>query len=198
MKKYTLVLAMASLLVLAACQKKMVTPAPSDTGNDTTSQSEDSSNIALNPADLQDATITSKTPAPSKTTAPKTTSKSTATPTPSPTSKPSPAPTPAGTPPPNPSLAAKAVVKTVTITSKGFSPSSLKIKAGDSVTFLNKDTKPHWPASDPHPLHTICPGFDALKGLKLNEKYTFTFKTAKTCSYHDHLNTSWRGTITVQ
>jgi plastocyanin len=86
----------------------------------------------------------------------------------------------------------------VLITSSGFSPSTLTIKAGDTVTFINKDSNPHWPASDPHPTHTNYPGFDALRPLKTGESYSFTFTKQGTWGYHDHLNPSLRGTIIVK
>ena len=46
---------------------------------------------------------------------------------------------------------------TVEMTSTGFSPNSISIKAGDTVTFVNKDTTQHWPASAMHPTHSIYP-----------------------------------------
>jgi plastocyanin len=86
----------------------------------------------------------------------------------------------------------------VLITSSGFIPSTLTIKVGDTVTFVNKDSKPHWPASDPHPTHTNYPGFDALRPLKTGESYSFTFTKQGAWGYHDHLNPSLRGTIIVE
>jgi plastocyanin len=86
----------------------------------------------------------------------------------------------------------------VLITSSGFIPSTLTIKIGDTVTFVNKDSKPHWPASDPHPTHTNYPGFDALRPLKTGESYSFTFTKQGAWGYHDHLNPSLRGTIIVE
>jgi plastocyanin len=86
----------------------------------------------------------------------------------------------------------------VLITSSGFTPSTLTIKVGDTVTFINKDSNPHWPASDPHPTHTNYPGFDALRPLKTGESYSFTFTKQGAWGYHDHLNPSLRGIIIVE
>ena len=77
----------------------------------------------------------------------------------------------------------------IQITDGGLSVNELSIKAGDTVIFKNLDSAPHWPAAGPHPTHQICPGFDALKGLSQNESYSFKFTEARTCPFHDHLNT---------
>lgn len=95
-----------------------------------------------------------------------------------------------------PTLAAG--TKGMIITDKGFLPNTLTIKAGTKVVFENRDSKEHWPASDPHPTHTLCPGFDAKKGLTTNESYEFTFDKAETCTFHDHLNPNLKGKIVVE
>lgn len=79
---------------------------------------------------------------------------------------------------------------TIEITKDGFRPAVLNIDAGDTVRFVNKDTMPHWPASARHPTHTLYPGsnitkcgtaeqpniFDACRGLRQDEAFTFTFR----------------------
>ncbi len=92
----------------------------------------------------------------------------------------------------------KAKTYTIEITPSGFSPNTLKIKSGDTVNFVNKDSSSHQPASNPHPIHTNYAGFDALKGLAQGENYSFTFTQKGTFGYHDHLNPSVGGTITVE
>src|SRR3972149_5818942 len=70
--------------------------------------------------------------------------------------------------------------KVVEITATGFIPSSLTIKAGETVTFVNKDTKAHWPASAMHPTHLLYPEsggcigskFDACRGLNQDENFS--------------------------
>lgn len=89
-------------------------------------------------------------------------------------------------------------VVTVAITSQGFAPQTITVAPNTVVLFLNQDTHPHWPASDPHPSHTLCAGFDALRNLQQGESYGFTFVTPGLCSYHDHRNPSQRGTIMVR
>lgn len=85
----------------------------------------------------------------------------------------------------------------INMDSKGFNPAQLTIKAGTKVTFRNFDDRERWPASDPHPSHTICPGFDAKKGLKKGETVEFTFEKAQTCSFHDHLLPGFKGKIVI-
>lgn len=93
----------------------------------------------------------------------------------------------------------------VEITSEGFSPNSLTIKAGDKVTFVNTDAAKHWPASAAHPTHCEykgCNVFDSMKGLEQGESYSMVFDIAGTWRYHDHLNCCTNpalfGSITVQ
>lgn len=88
--------------------------------------------------------------------------------------------------------------KVVEITSGGFLPASLTIPVGATVHFVNKDIDEHWPASDIHPTHQICLGFDSLRPLKPGESYSFTFNTAKTCPAHDHINPRMKAIIKVQ
>ncbi|KKT78758.1 MAG: hypothetical protein UX24_C0031G0006 [Candidatus Giovannonibacteria bacterium GW2011_GWB1_45_9b] len=94
------------------------------------------------------------------------------------------------------SVAAKEVV--VDITASGFSPAEVRIKAGDTVKFINKDTKKRWPASGVHPTHLLCPGFDAKQGINAGESYSHTFTDVKTCPMHDHLFPIQFGKIIVE
>jgi len=92
---------------------------------------------------------------------------------------------------------------TVTITAAGVSPSSVSITVGQSVTFINNDTRSHEMASDPHPTHGTCPGIENGIGTLAagQTKLTQGFSTAGTCGYHDHLNSSTAslmGTITIR
>lgn len=87
----------------------------------------------------------------------------------------------------------------VEIISNGFNPSTLEIQKGDTVEFINKDQgAAHWPASGIHPVHQLCPGFDSLRGLTFNQKYSFTFNQAKECPMHDHLFPSLKGKIIIR
>lgn len=86
----------------------------------------------------------------------------------------------------------------VSMTAAGFSPEVLTVAAGTAVAFKNADFQPHRPASDPHPVHTDLPGFDAKAAIVPDGAYSFTFSSPGTYSYHDHLNPSVRGQIVVQ
>lgn len=118
----------------------------------------------------------------------------------------SPAAPPLPQPPPVPSAGQEAEANTVEITAAGFSPSTLAIKAGGTVAFVNKDAAQHWPASAVHPTHAVypetggCTGskFDACKGLAEGESFTFIFNEKGSWKYHDHLNPSLFGTIVVE
>ncbi len=96
--------------------------------------------------------------------------------------------------------------KNIEITGSGFSPSTMTVDAGNTVTFINKDSKPHWPASAVHPSHGAYPEpggcigsrFDACKGLNNGEVWKFTFNQKGTWKYHDHLNPGLTGTVVVK
>ncbi|MEX2017312.1 MAG: hypothetical protein WD876_02465 [Candidatus Pacearchaeota archaeon] len=113
--------------------------------------------------------------------------------------------------------------KVIEITAEGFSPSLLNIRAGNTVTFINKDSKAHWPASASHPTHTAYPGadydaegsyqgslacvsegvakegaFDPCKAIEPGESWSFTFFEVGSWNYHDHINAGLYGKIVVE
>ncbi|AJF62794.1 MAG: hypothetical protein QT11_C0001G0653 [archaeon GW2011_AR20] len=98
------------------------------------------------------------------------------------------------------------VLYVIEITSEGFSPSPLTVTQGSTVTWINKDANEHWPASAMHPTHAIYPEsggcigskFDACKGLKEGESWSFTFNEKGTWNYHDHFDVSKFGKIIVE
>ena len=116
------------------------------------------------------------------------------TPTPMPAPAPSPTPAPAETPTPS-SIIPK--VLDISITDTGYSPSTLTINKGDTVKFTNNGTKANWPASAPHPTHTDYPEFDPKQAIAVGASWSFTFTKAGTWRFHDHLNATRFGSITV-
>lgn len=86
----------------------------------------------------------------------------------------------------------------VTYTGNGFSPSSITIKAGDTVVFTNRSAGPLWVASAPHPTHTDYSEFDAREGVGPGRTYAFTFARAGRWGYHNHLKASDRGVVIVE
>ncbi|MDP3734260.1 MAG: hypothetical protein Q8R37_03445 [Nanoarchaeota archaeon] len=101
---------------------------------------------------------------------------------------------------------------TVEIKNDGFQPQSVTITVGDTVSFVNKNTVSHWPASAVHPTHTAYPGsditkcstsekemiFDACAPLKAEDSWSFIFTEKGSWKYHDHLNPRFTGTIIVE
>jgi plastocyanin len=79
---------------------------------------------------------------------------------------------------------------TITIGATGaVSPSQVQISTGQSVTFINSDTRSHEMSSDPHPGHTDCPQINAMSSISPGQtKLTNAFPAARTCGFHDHLN----------
>jgi plastocyanin len=124
------------------------------------------------------------------------------TPTPSPTPTPVPNPTPGPsdapvpTPTPTPTSTAPKTYD-ISATDAGYTPATLTIKKGDTVKFTNNGTKLNWPASAPHPTHTDYPEFDPKKGIAVGSSWSFTFTKTGTWRFHDHLNPTHFGSITV-
>jgi plastocyanin len=90
---------------------------------------------------------------------------------------------------------------TITITPSGVTPQNVTVTVGGRVTFINNDTVPHQPSSDPHPVHTDCPNINQPILNPGQSGTTTAFNTRRTCGFHDHLNdtnAALRGTITVQ
>ena len=100
---------------------------------------------------------------------------------------------------------------TVRYTDDGFSPKDITVDIGRSVTWVNESSKEMWIASAMHPTHSVYGGttlsehcaadatgsFDACRGLKAGESYTFTFDKAGEWKYHDHIDASKFGSVTV-
>lgn len=105
-------------------------------------------------------------------------------------------------PPPN--------LVTVVYTSQGFSPASITITPGTTVTFLNQGTTEMWVASDPHPTHqgydgttrsqhcvTGYSGQVPFDQCSSGTSYSFTFLKAGTWGYHNHNSAGTKGNIIV-
>ena len=100
----------------------------------------------------------------------------------------------------------------VTYTDGGFSPESVEIAAGDTVTFRNNSSRGFWPASASHPTHKVYPDsdiakcntdsadsiFDACASVSPGSTYSFTFDEIGTWNYHDHFRAGLTGTVVVQ
>ena len=94
----------------------------------------------------------------------------------------------------------------VTYTDAGYSPATLRIKKGDTVTFKNQSSQSMWTASAVHPTHRAYPTtggclgstFDACAGIQPGDSWSFKFDISGTWKYHDHLNPDNTGTIIVE
>jgi len=87
-------------------------------------------------------------------------------------------------------------VALITFTDEGFSPSTLTVKKGTVVTVENKSTKSVQFSSDDHPAHTDDPEIN-MGVLAPGESGTFTVETIGTHGFHDHIDDSKTGTLTV-
>ena len=86
----------------------------------------------------------------------------------------------------------------VEYTDSGFTPKSVTVKVGETVTFVNKSKKGMWVASAVHPTHQEYPEFDQKTSVKNGESYSFTFTKPGSWKYHNHVGPSDGGTVVVQ
>lgn len=107
---------------------------------------------------------------------------------------------------PSASLTPATEEKIVTYADSGYSPSTLTIKKGETVTWKNQSSQSMWTASGKHPTHLLYPTtggclgstFDACAGILSGNNWSFKFDFAGTWKYHNHLNPGYFGTIIVE
>ncbi len=78
----------------------------------------------------------------------------------------------------------------ISITSAGFAPTEVTIKAGQKVMWTNNDTVTHKVTAD-----TL--GYAGTKTLEPGQSYTFTFKKAGPFAYHDDLYPQMKGLVNI-
>lgn len=99
---------------------------------------------------------------------------------------------------------------TITYTDEGFSPKSVSVPVGTTVTFVNQTSNPMWVGSAMHPDHVIYDGttraahcaagyagptpFDQCAS---GTSYSFTFTKTGEWKYHNHADASAFGSIVV-
>jgi plastocyanin len=86
----------------------------------------------------------------------------------------------------------------ITMTTDGFSPASLSIQKGTTVTWTNTGNTPRRIAADPHPEHTSLQGLDSKDPIGPEATYSYTFDTPGAYQYHDHFSPTTSGTIVVE
>ena len=79
----------------------------------------------------------------------------------------------------------------VSIDNFTFSPQTLTVKAGTTVTWTNKDDIPHGIASANN-------AFTRSKALDTDDSYSFTFTTPGTYQYFCYIHPHMMGTIVVE
>jgi plastocyanin len=82
---------------------------------------------------------------------------------------------------------------TVAIKNFAFEPSSLTVKTGTMVTWVNNDGVPHALASD-----AGSPAAFSSDSLSTGASYSFTFSQSGMYSYHCSIHPSMKGTVMVQ
>lgn len=85
----------------------------------------------------------------------------------------------------------------ITLTEDGFTPDTLTITKGTTVTFASTNNEYYWPASDLHPSHGIYPDFDPKEPIAGDKTWSFRFDKVGTWKFHDHIAPYYTGTITV-
>ena len=86
---------------------------------------------------------------------------------------------------------------TITYSDTGFSPSTLTVKSGDSVTVTNISSSELQMESDPHPAHTDNGDLNAGE-IQSSQSKTFTVTKTGTFGYHNHLKPDAQGSITIK
>jgi plastocyanin len=86
---------------------------------------------------------------------------------------------------------------TVQVTSNGFSPTNLTIRAGTTVTWVNNSGVDISVNSNNHPTHLLYPPLN-LGRVSGGGSVSLRFDTPGVYGYHNHLNPSQMGTITVK
>jgi plastocyanin len=86
---------------------------------------------------------------------------------------------------------------TVSFTSKGFSPTSLTIKKGQTVTFVNNSAGQMWVSANPFPSGADYPAFNEKNGAAAGASWSFTFDKTGTWFYHNHFSPAQGAKIVV-
>lgn len=105
-----------------------------------------------------------------------------------------------------PSAIAKSTI--VTYSANGFSPRTVTIKKGDTVTFKSTDGTRMWVAVNEHPTHLgydgtsraeHCPDAagTAFDQCSAGESFSFTFQKVGNFTYHNHANANDEGVVVV-
>lgn len=86
---------------------------------------------------------------------------------------------------------------TITYDGNSFSLSSNTVKSGGTVKVMNSSTKNLEFDSDPHPAHTNNPELNA-GAIQPGKSVVFTLEKKGKWGFHNHLNASQKGELTVE
>jgi len=87
------------------------------------------------------------------------------------------------------------IVAKVGIEPGSFTPTSIKIKLNQQITYTNDDAMPHQLAAD----QSMLPGFATTEVLQKGDSYTYTFDKKGTFRYYDPANPKiFVGTVVVE
>ncbi len=86
---------------------------------------------------------------------------------------------------------------TVEYTETGFNPQNLTVSVGAKVTWTNNSGASLQVSSAPHPVHTDFPALNQ-NSIDDGESVSFVFEEVGTYKYHNHLNASHFGSVTVE
>lgn len=86
----------------------------------------------------------------------------------------------------------------VSYTNSGFSPETIRVEEGATVTWTNESDGPMQVASSVHPTHNELPEFEQRGGVGAGEEYQFQFDQTGEWDYHNHLEPSHKATVIVE
>jgi plastocyanin len=86
---------------------------------------------------------------------------------------------------------------TITYSDDGFSPATLTVKAGTTITIKNTSGMELQFSSDDHPTHTKNPEMNET-AISSGQTQSLTMNKKGTWGYHNHLSSGDTGTIVVE
>jgi plastocyanin len=89
----------------------------------------------------------------------------------------------------------------VNISDTAYTPKTIKIKVGQSVTWVNMSNQAHQVREEPYTSATAPNGLDSGEPLANGESYSYTFEKTGIFNYLDYLNPvvdGFKGTVVVE
>ena len=80
----------------------------------------------------------------------------------------------------------------------GYRPKSVTVTAGTTLIFSTTRKTPFWPASNPHPSHSLYPEFDSMDPIDASSTWTFVITKSGVWGYHDHIRSYFTGVVYVK